>query len=139
MRRVRVELLVLQLCALATANIVYVTDLPVFSSLAPCAASAVSYVIQGLTDSACPQGVTALESCACTKDNIPKAVSSSISNNVLYYCSSTATEDVASASAVYSSYCNQESPGPAITPAPTRVTQYITDLNAWSQLVGFLS
>jgi hypothetical protein len=139
MRRVRVELLLLQLCALAAADIVYVTDLPVFSSLAPCAASAVSYVVQGLTESSCPQGVTALESCACGGGGVPHAVSSNISDNVLFYCSSTATEDVASASAVYSSYCNQGKPGPSITPAPTLVTQYITDLTAWSQLVGLLN
>jgi hypothetical protein len=109
--------------------------LPVFSSLAPCAASAVSNAILDLTLSSCPQGVTALESCACTKDNIPKAVASSIASSVTYFCSSTATEDIASASAVFSAYCNQGSAGPTITPAPTLVSQYITDLTAYSQLV----
>lgn len=127
--------MLLQLGALVAADIVYVTDLTVFSSLAPCAASAVSEAILGLTQSSCPQGVTALESCACSKDNIPKVVSSSIASSVTYLCGSTATEDVASASAVYSAYCNQGSPAPAITPAPVLVTQYITDLAAYSQLV----
>jgi hypothetical protein len=136
MRRVQVELLLLQLCAFAAADIVYVTDLPAYSSLAPCAAEAVSYHIQGLTESTCPQGVTALESCACTQDNNAASVASGIASNVLYYCSSTATEDVASASAVFSRYCNQGSPGPAVTPAPTLVSQYISDLSAYSNLVG---
>lgn len=138
MKRVRIQLLLLQLGALAIADIVYVTDLTIFSSLAPCAASAVSYQVQGLTESTCPQGVTALESCACTQDNNAKAIASRISTDVLYYCSSTATEDVASASAVFAQYCSQGVAAPAITPAPTLVTQYITDLTAFSNLVRSL-
>jgi hypothetical protein len=153
MRRVRVELLLLQLCALAVADVVYVTDLPIFTSLAPCAQYAVSYQVLGLTELACPQAVTALESCACSQDNNSASVASAIASNILEDCDATDTEDVASASKVFSrqastlfssefsqlisnSYCNQASPGPAITPAPTLVSQYITDLSAYSNLVA---
>jgi len=128
---------ILQLAAVvasAAGGTVYITDLPYFTSLAPCAASAASYVVQGLTDSKCPQGVTALQSCACTKDQNGAAVLASISSSVLYSCSSTATEDVASASLAFSAYCNQASPVPTPTPNPHSVTQYITELAAFGNL-----
>ncbi len=99
---VRVLLLLLQLCVLAAADTIYVTDLPQYSSLAPCAQYAISDQVQGLTESACPPGVTALASCACSKDNNAASIASAIVTGVLGYCSSTATEDVASASAVFS-------------------------------------
>lgn len=102
MQLIGLKLFLLQLCALAVADIIYVTDLPIFSSLAPCAQYAVSYQVQDLTESTCPQAVTALESCACSQDHNGASVASAIASNVLEYCSSTATEDVASASAVFS-------------------------------------
>jgi hypothetical protein len=153
MRRVRVELLLLQLCVLAAADFVYVTDLPIFTSLAPCAQYAVSNQVQGLTDSSCPQAVTALASCACSQDDNSASVVSGISTDVFQNCDATDTEDIASASAVFNrqaatfffyefsqlifnSYCNQANPGPAVTPAPTLVSQYVTDLSAYSNLVA---
>lgn len=105
------------------AGIVYVTDLPVYSALAPCAQWAVSYEVQQLTQSECVAGVTALESCACTQDQNSAAVSSSIGSQVLFTCGKTASDDVSSASVVFSAYCNQ---GAAITtapPGPNAVTQ----------------
>ena len=115
MGRVRVELLLLQLYAFAAADLVYVTDLPSFSSLAPCAQDAVSNQVQDLTESACPQAVTALESCACSQDNNAASVVSAISTDVLNYCSSTATDDVASASAVFSRHVTPHFPGDLAT------------------------
>lgn len=71
------------LVAVAAADTVYVTDLPIFSALAPCAAWAVSNVIQGLTELACPAPVTALESCACTQDQNSASISARLSTAVL--------------------------------------------------------
>jgi hypothetical protein len=103
MRRVRVELLLLQLGVLAAADFVYVTDLPIFTSLAPCAQYAVSNQVQDLTDSSCPQAVTALASCACSQDDNSASVVSGISTDIIFnYCDATDTEDIASASAVFS-------------------------------------
>jgi hypothetical protein len=93
--------LILQIVAVTTiarADIVYVTDLPNFSLLAPCAGSAVAYAVASLTYQLCPPGVTALESCACTKDNNGAVLSSTISGQVLEGCGSTASDDVSSAS-----------------------------------------
>jgi hypothetical protein len=101
MQHVRVELLLLQLCVLAAADFVYVTDLPIFTSLALCAQYAVSNQVQGLTDSSCPQAVTALASCACSQDDNSVSVASGISTDVLQNCDATDTEDIASASAVF--------------------------------------
>ena len=132
----------LQLClfvaaAAAAADFVYITDLPTFSSLAPCAASAVSYVVQGLTESSCPQAVTALESCACTKDRNSAAIAATISSSVIYECGSTASEDIASASQVFDGYCNQGNAAVSTpAPSPTMVSVYITDLPAFSNLAG---
>jgi len=128
-------LLVVLTANVACADIVYVTDLPAFISLAPCAASAVQYAINSLTFSECRPEVTSLESCACTKDQNPTQVSSGISSLVLESCGSTATEDLFSASVVFSNYCNQAENTTPPLPAPTNgVTEYITAFPAYSDL-----
>ncbi|KAF4632516.1 hypothetical protein G7Y89_g5603 [Cudoniella acicularis] len=123
---------------LAATGSVYVTDLPAFSSLAPCAASAISYVVQGLTQSICPSGVTELVSCACTQDSNSAAIASSITTQVKDDCSSTATADITSALSVFSGYCNQGTAVAAAAtttgPAASGVTQFITDLPAFAYL-----
>ncbi|KAI1086989.1 hypothetical protein F5B19DRAFT_487073 [Rostrohypoxylon terebratum] len=114
-------------------NIVYVTDLSIFTVLAPCAATAVSENIQTQTIDNCPEAVTDLQSCVCTKDNNFASISSGISKSVSGSCGSTASADQTSAASVLSAYCNQAS----ITPFPTPtypVTQYITDFPAWKEL-----
>ncbi|KAE9380440.1 hypothetical protein N431DRAFT_395306 [Stipitochalara longipes BDJ] len=117
-----------------SSGTVYITDLPIFSALAPCAGSAVSYVVQGLTEESCAPSVTALESCACTQDHNSAAIVGRISTNVLDYCGSTAADDVTSADFVFSAYCNQAA---AVTiPTGGPVTQYITDLPAFANLGG---
>ena len=136
MRGLSHELLLMLAAAnsITATGIVYITDLPSFSSLAPCAGNAVSYVIGELTHSECQPAVTALESCACTKDQNSAAASSSISSLVLEYCATTASEDVSSASGVFNNYCNQ---GVAVSTQPVNanaVTQYISDLPAFSNL-----
>lgn len=78
--------------------------------------------------------MTALESCACTQDKNSAAVVSRISTNVLDYCGSTAAEDVTSADFVFSAYCNQATV--VKVPSGGPVTQYITDLPAFSELGG---
>jgi hypothetical protein len=50
----------------------------------------------------CPSGPQALASCVCLKDGMLSEVSKTITSSVKYECSSTATEDVASALAVSS-------------------------------------
>lgn len=122
------------LVSIVSGGSVYITDLPAYSSLAPCASSAVSYVVQALTEGDCPAGVTALESCACTKDSNSAVVSSSIASNVLYNCGATATDDITSASLVFDGYCNQGAAATTAAPSPTLVTDYITDLSAYSNL-----
>lgn len=122
------------MAALATAaEVVYVTDLPLYTQLAPCAASAVGYILQSQTSTNCPEAVSALQGCICTKNSnfasISKAVSSSVSAN----CGGTASEDQASVQTVLSAYCNQETvvsfPKPSVT-----VSQYITELAAIGDL-----
>ncbi|CAJ2504974.1 Uu.00g123680.m01.CDS01 [Anthostomella pinea] len=114
-------------------EIVYVTDLSIFTVLAPCAASALSYNIQTQTYDNCPEAVTDLQSCVCTKDGNSRSVSAGIVSSVSYSCGPTASSDQASAASVFEAYCDQD----AITPFPTpsiAVTQYITDLSAWQEL-----
>ncbi|KAL2162115.1 hypothetical protein VTH06DRAFT_7900 [Thermothelomyces fergusii] len=84
----------------------YITDLPHYSSLAPCAASALSYAVQGQTYSLCPGGPQALASCVCFKEGVTSDVFKSLTSSVKWYCSSTATEDVSSAVAVLNYYCS---------------------------------
>ncbi|KAI0441377.1 hypothetical protein F4803DRAFT_523581 [Xylaria telfairii] len=115
----------------ADTNVVYVTDLSIFTVLAPCAQAAVSGVINYETVSDCPSAAAGLQSCICSK--YAKSISSDISDSIDYTCGSTATDDQASAATVLSGYCNQD----AITPFPSPshiVSQYIVDLPAYHNL-----
>ncbi|KAK8115966.1 hypothetical protein PG984_012468 [Apiospora sp. TS-2023a] len=117
----------------AATDVVYVTDLTIFTELAPCVASALSYNVMSMTYSACPTGVTDLQSCACSKGNVPSSLQSAISKSVSYSCGSTATDDQASASKAYAAYCNQANVTPFPKPTHT-VSQYIMDFPEWAEL-----
>lgn len=86
----------------------YITDLPTFQSLAPCAASAITEIFGSLTGyyGDCPSAPAALASCACTKDQNSAFVSSLFVYSVKEYCSSTASDDVTSALGVFNYYCS---------------------------------
>jgi hypothetical protein len=84
----------------------FITDLPTFGSLASCAATAVSDVVQGLTETYCQSAPNALASCACFKDQNSVAISSAIVSWVEYECPSTASADITSAIGVFNFYCN---------------------------------
>ncbi|KAI1420366.1 hypothetical protein F5Y12DRAFT_791726 [Xylaria sp. FL1777] len=131
--------------SVATAtDVVYVTDLSIFTVLAPCAQAAVSGIIDYETISHCPPGASALQSCICSKNDGGNlaSISNAISNSIDYRyvpeqtissCGSTATDDQASASTVLAGYCNQD----AITPFPSpshTVSDYIVDLSAYNNL-----
>ncbi|GAW13762.1 hypothetical protein ANO14919_031510 [Xylariales sp. No.14919] len=70
----------------AATEVVYVTDLSIFTDLVPCAQAAVTGVIDYETVSNCPSGASALQSCICSKNNGAKsaAISRSISNSIDY-------------------------------------------------------
>ncbi|KAI0593550.1 hypothetical protein F4775DRAFT_577532 [Biscogniauxia sp. FL1348] len=117
----------------AAQEVVYITDLAIFTDLPPCAATAVSLNVQSQTDENCPEAVTDLQSCVCTKNNNFASISTAISSSVSFSCGSTASDDQTSAASVFSVYCNKAS---ATTfPSPSfPVTQYITDLPGWGEL-----
>lgn len=72
-----------------------------------CAKSAVYYQAQySLTYSNCPNNPLALASCACAKDANSASVSTAIISDVRESCSTTASEDVTSALAVFGLYCS---------------------------------
>ena len=75
----------------------------------------------------CPEAVTDMQSCVCSKSQYFASLSSTISADVSNSCGSTASSDQSSASAVFSAYCNQDA---VVTfPTPTvKVSQYITDI-----------
>ncbi|KAI8631233.1 hypothetical protein F5Y19DRAFT_24927 [Xylariaceae sp. FL1651] len=123
------------LSGVVATEVVYVTDLSIFTVLAPCAQSALSEVIQYQTAENCPEAVTALQSCVCLKNggNNLAAISNSISSSVDYSCGATASDDQASAATVLADYCNQASITPF--PSPTiAVEQYVTELPAFDDL-----
>jgi hypothetical protein len=86
------------------------------------------------TADACGEAVTELQSCVCTKNNNFNAISTSISSSVKYECGSTASDDQASAAQVFSAYCNQDSTITFASPTASIVTQYPSDLPAYSNL-----
>ncbi|KDN59750.1 hypothetical protein CSUB01_12234, partial [Colletotrichum sublineola] len=83
----------------------YMTALTQYSALAPCAQSGMSNAMYSLTRYQCPEGPKALASCMCLKDGVTNLVTSTMTSDVKYYCSSTASEDVSSALAVLDFYC----------------------------------
>ncbi|KJR85286.1 uncharacterized protein SPSK_08685 [Sporothrix schenckii 1099-18] len=121
------------LAPVVATDVVYVTDLDIYTLLAPCAQSALSYNVMTMTYENCPEAVTALQSCVCSKGNLFATVSASISSDVSYSCGSTASSDQQSASLVFSHYCDQGGTATFATPA-TPVSQYITDIPEMSYL-----
>ncbi|KAI0808564.1 hypothetical protein GGR55DRAFT_651910 [Xylaria sp. FL0064] len=119
----------------AATEIVYVTDLEIFTVLAPCAQAAVSGVIDFETVSHCPSGASGLQSCICSKNSGGNlaSISYAISASIDYTCGSTATDDQASASTVLSGYCDQDFITPFPSPSYT-VSDYIVDLSAYNNL-----
>ncbi|KAK3303372.1 uncharacterized protein B0T15DRAFT_272618 [Chaetomium strumarium] len=125
-------ILTLAVASARAASIAYVTDLPLYSALAPCAQSALKYGVQTQTYSACPEDATALQSCVCTKNNNLASIKSKVSVSISYSCGSTASDDQASAQTVLSAYCN---PDATVTfQSPTAVTDYITDIPEFGYL-----
>ncbi|KAI6375393.1 hypothetical protein MCOR25_002960 [Pyricularia grisea] len=117
-------------------RVVDVTDMKIFSSLAPCAASAISLHIMSQTSSNCPQAVTELQECVCTKTSQLAAISSAMSLSVSDNCGSTASDDQTSAATVLSAYCAQKTPSamPTLQAPEFQVSQYITDFVEFEQL-----
>ncbi|KAI0164005.1 hypothetical protein GGR57DRAFT_272348 [Xylariaceae sp. FL1272] len=114
-------------------EVVYVTDLSIFTVLAPCAQSAVSYAVQSLTYDVCPEAVTALQDCVCDQDNNFASVSSEVDSWVGYSCGKTATDAANSAQTVLNAYCTQTSTFSFATPTVT-VSQFVTDLPYFEDL-----
>ncbi|EAQ85019.1 hypothetical protein CHGG_09033 [Chaetomium globosum CBS 148.51] len=129
MRQTRFSAAVLALAVASAraAEILYVTDMPAYEAL-----SALRYNVQSQTYDACPEAVSELQSCVCTKNNNFASISSQISASVSYSCGSTASEDHASAQSVFKAYCD-----PSLTvsfPSPTAVSVYITDIPEYDYL-----
>lgn len=84
----------------------HITALSQFSSLNSCARAGLQTAIFAQTDYKCAEGPQALASCVCIKSGMRRMVSSSLTSEVKYSCSSTATADVSSALAVFDYYCS---------------------------------
>lgn len=126
MRRGLVSL-ALALGVATAAELVYITDLAIYSALAPCAQSALSYNVQYLTNSICPEPISDLQACVCTKNNNLASISKGVSSSVSYSCGGGAAADQASASTVLSGYCNQNAL-PTFPPPEFPVSYYITEV-----------
>ncbi|KAK4103287.1 hypothetical protein N658DRAFT_494616 [Parathielavia hyrcaniae] len=110
----------------------YVTDMPIYSALAPCAQSAISYAVMSNTYSVCPEGAAELQSCVCTKNKNLASVSSRIATSVSYSCGDAASHDQSSVQTVLSAYCD---PTATITlPTPTAVQVFITEIAEFSYM-----
>ncbi|KAL7929538.1 hypothetical protein V8C35DRAFT_315494 [Trichoderma chlorosporum] len=116
--------------AIANADLDYVTDLDIYSLLAPCASDAISYNIATLTyGTLCGDSETELQSCACSNTEQFNSITASISRDIVASCGTTATDDQQSASSVIKKYCNQDLPITFSTPTTNLVQAYITDLS----------
>ncbi|EPE08476.1 hypothetical protein F503_01259 [Ophiostoma piceae UAMH 11346] len=108
-------------------DIVYVTDLKIFTELAYCAQLALSLDVMSMTETKCSEGVTALQSCVCTEKGYSSSLIGQLSEDVLSKCASTASADISSVLTVFDAYCNQAStytfPQPSVT-----VSQFVNDI-----------
>ena len=84
----------------------FITALPRYSSLAPCAQTAVSGVLSYAAVYHCPAGPQALASCACLKESMSTSITSSLTSGVKYYCDKTALEDISSVLGLFDYYCS---------------------------------
>ncbi|KAJ8125420.1 hypothetical protein O1611_g8220 [Lasiodiplodia mahajangana] len=101
----------------------YITALSEYKALAPCAQSAVASNVLRQTLDLCPSGPKALASCACLRSDMTGDISSSITSDARYYCSSRA-DDISSAVDVWNLYC---SAAKGLT-TPAGITDHATDI-----------
>jgi hypothetical protein len=84
----------------------YITALPQYSKLVPCAQSGLSAALGPHSSELCPEGPQAMASCACLKSGMSQMALSLMSSSVKYYCESSASEDVVSVVSVFDFYCS---------------------------------
>jgi hypothetical protein len=113
------------------------TEFPAVKSLAPCA-TGYFWGAQNWVSNDCPTNVapTFSASCACLKNQNSASIISILSTGILgaYACGTTATQDVTSALAAFSSYCAQaQSITNNIASLPSSVV-YLTDFPAIKSL-----
>ncbi|KAM0331371.1 hypothetical protein ACHAQA_003043 [Verticillium albo-atrum] len=133
MARASLSLALLATVVAAANDIQYITDLEIYSLLAPCAQSALSQNVQNQI-SDCGEAVSDLQSCVCTKGNNYADISTSISSSLSYSCGSTATEDHSSGNVVYSAYCTPEKTYTLATPTANLVSEVITAIPEFTSL-----
>ncbi|KAL3962909.1 hypothetical protein ACCO45_004432 [Purpureocillium lilacinum] len=119
----------------AAVDVVYVTDIAIYSILAPCAKSAISYNIASETyNSKCGDGATDLQSCICSNTKELQSVNQRMTSAVTSSCGTTASDDVWSASKIMDKYCNPAKAVAFPTPTTNVVNAFITELAEISYL-----
>ncbi|ROT36468.1 hypothetical protein SODALDRAFT_325798 [Sodiomyces alkalinus F11] len=118
--------------AVLAQNVPYITQLDIYSLLAPCAQSALSTV--GVMTSSCGSDASELQSCVCTDGNNSQAMAASIAFGVTFNCGATATEDRTSADIVFQAYCTPTRIFQLPTPSFNIVRQMITEVPQYSSL-----
>ncbi|EXU99930.1 hypothetical protein X797_007059 [Metarhizium robertsii] len=131
--------------AVSSVDIVYVTDIEIFTYLtqltadklkAPCASSAISYNVALETMSTrCGDGQAALQSCICRNTSEFNHVTSRINSDISSGCGTAAgTSDAWSASRIMDKYCHPESAVAFATPTANKVYASITEIPQISYL-----
>ncbi|KAK8150479.1 hypothetical protein G3M48_001687 [Beauveria asiatica] len=83
----------------------YITALPQFTSLRPCAQTGIVEAVMSQSKYLCAAGPQALASCVCLKPGILGKASQVLTSSVKYNCDNTALADVSSAASVVEYYC----------------------------------
>ncbi|KAF5137606.1 hypothetical protein E5D57_001385 [Metarhizium anisopliae] len=122
--------------AVSSVDTVYVTDIEIFTYLAPCASSAISYNVALETMSTrCGDGQAALQSCICRNTSEFNHVASRINSDISSGCGTAAgTSDAWSASRIMDKYCHPESAVAFATPTANKVYASITEIPQISYL-----
>ncbi|CAG9982499.1 unnamed protein product [Clonostachys byssicola] len=111
------------------ADVVDVTDIGIFSQLAPCAASALSWAVNRESSASSCSGATQLQSCVCSNSAISNKVLATMTTDLTSSCGGPATDDINSAKQVYTKFCNPDSTITFPSPTTNIVNAYITELS----------
>lgn len=100
------SIILLSLPLSQSQHTLYLAEVPGYSSLAQCALTAVYNAFESLTDN-CNAGLqpTVQASCACLKNQSSASISQRIVIEVKRTCGSFKTDDITSATQVWSGYC----------------------------------
>ena len=120
-------------CSFSFAQITYFSDVPLYSSLVECASIGCSVGLSNIYNCGSTSPAQVYASCACIKDQNSASITSELSDIVYGACGMSATDDVTSVLAVFSSWCQAVAPKDLYTTKTSATSgKFYQNLFHWS-------